>query len=350
MVADGVDDDVEWIRAAATRLGMPMAEVARADAFESADAFIERMKQGHSPARRRWRRLAIGATTAAAAAVAITVVVVLPASHDPAAADTPPILDFAYANGSEVATIAGRPAAEALRDLARIARASGDRVIAGGTQEVVTSGWFAQLDSAAASDSARLVPTVERSRLDADGVLTMDSQHGRKLTSGGHLVQGVTSAPTAHEVIAPGTFDPGRAVALGSDTAKVRSILLEHAGCEAPSGPAATACLFREVIALSHQWVLPGPLTAALWEILAEQPDVRSLGKVEDRAGRPGVGFAIDLPGPPHLRSILIVSRDDGRLLGSEEVLTEDDPDTKVQAPAVYSFTTIVKSHWIASR
>jgi hypothetical protein len=343
---------------------MPMADPAQADALESADAFIERMKQGRwepvvepapapapeLPARRRWQRVVIGATAAAAAAAAITVAVVLPASNDPAAADTPPILDFAYANGAEVATVAGRPATDTLRDLARIARTSGDRAIPGGTQEVVTSGWFAQLDSRAASGSARLVPTVQRSRLGADGVLTMDSQHGRKLTSDGQLVQGVTGPPTAHEVMGPGTFDPGRAAALGSDTAKVRSVLLEHAACESDSGPAATACLFREVTALSHQWVLPGTLTAALWEILAEQPDVRSLGKVEDRAGRPGVGFAIDLAGPPHLRSILIVSRETGRLLGSEEVLTEDDADTKVQAPAVYSFTTIVKSHWIATR
>lgn len=347
------DDDVEWMRAAAARLGLSGNDFRPADEIESADAFVARMKREFPRPATGWRRhtmsIVVG-TGLLAAAVAGALVVVIPATNAPADADTPAILDYSLADGSHVANAVGRSAASELHELARIGRAAPAPPRGGDTQEVVTSGWFVQVESRAESASARFTPTVQESRLAADGTLVVVSHKGRQLTSAGHLVQGVLQAPHSVDRVPAGTFHPQRAVDLGTDVTSVRRALLHHGGCETQRGAAVTACLYREISALHHQWVVPPALAATLWEILAEQPDVRLLGTVEDRAGRPGVGFAIDTPGPPALRNILIVSRDDGRLLGTEEVLTADDADTGVSAPAVYSFTAILSARWIAQK
>lgn len=347
------DDDEEWLRLAADRLGLSVDDSRHAEQIESADAFLARMKREfgrEAPDRRRRTKAIVVGSGLLAAAVAGALVVMIPATNRPADADTPALLDYSLADGSDVASAAGRPAAGELRELARIARAAPAPPRGGDTQEVVTSGWFAQIESAAESSSARFTPMVQESRLAADGALVVVSQKGRQLTSAGHLVQGVVQAPHSADRVPPGSFDPHRALELGTDVSGVRRALLHNGGCESRQRAAVTACLYREISALHHQWVVPPALAATLWEILAGQGDVRLLGTVDDRAGRPGVGFAIDIPGPPALRKILIVSRDDGRLLGTEEVLTADDVATGVAAPAVYSFTAILSARWIAQK
>lgn len=349
-MGDDFDSDIEAIRAAATRLGMPAAGPEHDAAVESADDFVARMKRETptplpTPRRARWPRIA--AASAAAAAVITALTLVVPGGDQPATADTPPELNYQFADGNEVASAVGKPAADALRDLAKTARHVKTDPAPIGVQEVVVSGWFAQLDDSAKSDSARTVPTLQTSELAPDGSVVVDSKRGRPLSIDGRGLKSITGAPENHEEIPAGEVDPKRAQNLGTDPKVVRRALLSDSACESLSNPAITRCLFSAIDTLAHQWVVSPKLAAAFWEILANQEDVRTLGAVRDRAGRAGVGFMAEFPDTPAKRMILIISKDDGRLLGSETVLTQDDVDSGVKAPAVYSFTAILKAHWV---
>jgi hypothetical protein len=84
----------------------------------------------------------------------------------------------------------------------------------------------------------------------------------------------------------------------------------------------------------------PGPaVRASLLRLLAARPDVVSLGRLTDRAGRPVEGFAIDsaLTGLPQ-RQIMMFSPMTGTLLAAEEILTKDAGKLGVRIPSVISY------------
>lgn len=348
-------DDLAAIRAAAERLGMPAHDPRHSMSIESADDFVTRMRrQDNTPAAtqpglawiRNHRTQLIGAVAACTALLGM-IGVVGPWGGSSALAQTPPMLTYGFADAGEVAYAPGHPAGSSLRKLSQIAgQDKSSPGSLGSVQHVQTSGWYAQLDSRASSKSAQVVPTVRDVWLESDGSLLTEERRGNPLTIDGR-VDGISAeTPDRRETIPPNTFDPTRASSVGSNPAEVRAKLLRHAQCENKGAATTTACLYREIVGLNENWVIPGALTSAFWTILSEQRDIRSLGTVTDRAGRPGIGFAIDLGGSPKIRRILIIDSQNGRLIGIEDVLTKDDTDTQVDAPAVYAFTAILKSEW----
>jgi hypothetical protein len=84
----------------------------------------------------------------------------------------------------------------------------------------------------------------------------------------------------------------------------------------------------------------PGPqVRANLLRLLADRPDVVSLGRLTDRAGRPAECFAVDstLTGLPQ-RQLVMFSPTTGSLLAMEEVLTQDSGRLGVRIPSVVSY------------
>lgn len=354
MADDQRPDDVEAIRAIADRLRMPKYDPAHDEPIETADEFVARMKAQEDQvaaardrrhaANRSWRTVVTA--IAAAAAVGLVLSIVNPWQRQSAYAGTPPMLSYGFADSGKVAYAPGRPAAATLQRMAQLAAANRTDPAGTGTQHIVTSGWHAQLDSKASTDSARVFPTLRETKLQPDGTVAITERRGAPLRADGRGIGADTRGSKTTETIPPGTYDPSYASDLGSSPAEVRARLLKRVECGSRSQAATTECLVGEIIHLNEHWVVSGGLRAALWTILSEQPNVRSLGNVEDRAGRPGIGVFVDTSGKPPLRTILVISRTDGRLLGVETVLTKDDPDTKVEAPAVYSFTAILNGEW----
>jgi hypothetical protein len=116
------------------------------------------------------------------------------------------------------------------------------------------------------------------------------------------------------------------------------------------AGAVRTSCLFRVIHELSVGLVIPPRIYAAFWQILAEEPILRSLGRVVDRAGRPGVGISVIYRDRPEFRKVLIVSPTTGELLGSEDVLIGKAEGLNLEAPTLLSFIAILESKYTTAR
>ncbi|MFI5430210.1 hypothetical protein [Aeromicrobium sp. UC242_57] len=84
--------------------------------------------------------------------------------------------------------------------------------------------------------------------------------------------------------------------------------------------------------------------------MLSEEPSLRSLGSVNDRAGRSGIGISLIPADSPQFRKILIISPDTGGLLGTEEILIKNDSDVGIKAPAIYAFTAILDARYVSDK
>lgn len=95
-----------------------------------------------------------------------------------------------------------------------------------------------------------------------------------------------------------------------------------------------------------HREQIPGPgVRAAMLRLLGERPDVMTLGQMTDRAGRTGTALAVDssYTGGP-TRYVMIFDDKDGRLLATEDVLTQAPPKLQVAVPAVVSYELFNKN------
>lgn len=81
--------------------------------------------------------------------------------------------------------------------------------------------------------------------------------------------------------------------------------------------------------ALLREWT-PGPAqTAAIDGLLAEQPGLRAIGPVRDRAGRQGQAYAADFKGT--VRWTIILDEHTGRVLGTELSSIRTDPKMRLE-------------------
>lgn len=112
------------------------------------------------------------------------------------------------------------------------------------------------------------------------------------------------------------------------------------AGHPASNGPAGR---FEAVKDAYLQMPLPPRVRAGMLRYLAATPGVVVTGDVTDRAGRDGIGFSInsDYTGLP-TRYTFIIDPDDGRLLGSEDMLTTTAGRLNVPVPSVIGYTVFL--------
>jgi len=129
---------------------------------------------------------------------------------------------------------------------------------------------------------------------------------------------------------------------LSSDDAELARQLEQ--GHPVENGPAERLVAIAD---LAAEQPLAPPVRAAVLRYLARTPGLAVAGIVADRSGRRGVAVQIDttMSGLPNRRT-LIVDPDDGQILGSETLLTEDAGMLNVPVPSVISYTTFLSARY----
>lgn len=219
------------------------------------------------------------------------------------------------------------PAAE-LAQLASVAAQTPDDVGAGDIAEVRIKSWslFTRVDGRQVV--SEVVPMRTTTRTFADGTATVDQSYFYN----GEKNDRFTTA---------GALDyPLRG--LSRDPAKLAEQL--KVGQPAENG---TAGLFDSIVVANRQMPIEPPVRAALLRVLAKAPGVSSVGSLDDRNGRPGVGFVTDsdYSGLP-TRYMLIFDPEGGRLLGYEETLTTSPGKLNVRVPAVINYQVFERSQY----
>ncbi len=221
-------------------------------------------------------------------------------------------------------------AAAELKALADRAAGAPDDVGDGDTAEITIKEWslFTRIDGEQVT--SEVVPTQSTTRIESNGTATVTrrytydgEEHAEEFTTNSQLsypMRGLSSEP---ETLA-------------------RQL---KTGQPAENG---TAGLFDSVVVANRQMPLEPSVRAALLRVLAAAPDVASVGDLEDRAGRPGVGFAVDsaFSGLP-TRYLLIFGSENGRLLGYEEMLTSDAGKLNVRIPSVIQYQIFESARYV---
>jgi hypothetical protein len=289
-----------------------------------------------APVGRRPRRRTVVVAAAAALVVGVGVVVVDPFNSAPAATATLPLLDRAE-------TAPGRPARAELLTLAAVA--AKDTMLPGdaGPQHVVrTRAWNLEtrVDEPQTNHSVVLPQEIT---LDWNSVNLSGRQSvvtGQPVMVPGQSEQAWRDAAQQRagrpedEISWPaGAYRPGFTYPLEAGTlAKAlnsEAVQVDGTG----QMTALVAALYREST--------PAPaVRAAVLRALAGRGDMVALGPMTDRAGRAGVGFAVDttFTGWPR-RHVLIFNPSTGALLAEEDVLTGKPGSTDLPFPSVIGYT-----------
>lgn len=284
---------------------------------------------------------------AAAIVTVMALVAVLPADllgrSSVAVAVTPPLQGFELTEGQRAGPslralqerVAGLPSAEE----------------AGSDEHVVrTESWSlsSRVDDGDVVRSA-VVPELRELRWRDDGSGSLrsitgepqfpDEEYRRAWQDNGRPAD--TGAVLSDEVFGPGEYQP----MYPKELSMRPTILLDQLSTAHPIAQIGTAELFVAIADLYREQ-LPVPMVrAALFELLQQRADVRSLGMVTDRAGRTGIAYFVDsdYTGLP-TRYIQIYDPDDGRLFATEDVLTADAGKLNVPIPSVISYETFLES------
>lgn len=143
-------------------------------------------------------------------------------------------------------------------------------------------------------------------------------------------------------------YGPGELAALwpaGSLSSDDRTLAAQLAsGHPATNGPAERLVAVQDAY---QQMPLRPDVRAALLRYLARTPGLEVTGNVADRAGRLGLAFSLesDYSGLP-TRYTLIIDPGNGRLLGSEEMLTRTAGKLNVPVPSVIGYTVYLEADY----
>ncbi len=290
----------------------------------------------NAPVGRRPGRRTVLVAAAAALVVGAGVVVVDPFNSAPAATATLPLLDAAE-------TAPGRPARVELLALAAVA--AKDTMLPGdtGPQHVVrTRAWNLETRVDDSDNSHSVV-------LPQDLTLDWNSSD----------LSGRQSVVTGQPVMVPGQSEEAWREAAEQRAGRPKDEISWPAGAYRPgftypleAGSLAKALnsevvrtdgtgqMMALVAALYRESTPPPAARAAVLRTLAGRGDMVALGRMPDRAGRAGVGFAVDttFTGWPR-RHVLIFNSSTGALLAEEDVLTGKPGSMDLPFPSVIGYT-----------
>lgn len=351
MTSHGTEfDELELLRREARAIGMPgpITPTSVGITPQTADDVLARIRaRDTGPSRAvKCRRVTVRILAIAAAAAAIVVLITAPWQQPPATAADPPVLDFEFANAHNIAYAPGEDARATLLALARTADAQPPIARNGTTQYQLTDNWYASLSD---QEEAELIPKIRHSWLRADGSMRVREISGTPLSPDGRVLAKKAKAGVriANETYPPNDVPSSLIDDLERDDDKIRTAIMDSAQCEVRTpGPARTSCLYLEIVSFHSQFVIPPDISAHFWRILADEPSLRLLGSVTDRVGRAGIGISLISEDAPQFRQVIIISPKTGQLIGTEDILIKDSPDDGVKAPAIYSFTAILKSEY----
>jgi hypothetical protein len=90
----------------------------------------------------------------------------------------------------------------------------------------------------------------------------------------------------------------------------------------------------------------PG-VRAAMLRYLAQVKGLASVGAVNDRAGREGLGFTLDINSPEFPKTyLLVIDPDTGHLLAYEEIFIGDTGSLDLKTPFVASYMVFLDAYY----
>lgn len=296
----------------------------------------------------RARSLNLAAVTAIC--VLVAVMILQPWGHGPnAAAQTPPMLHFTDIRTGQIKA-SGEPSDDLLRQLADKALSLPEPADLP-VQHVELDGWWA---SSTAADGAAPAVTV-LSPISSNAYLLPNNdrraieRRGHPLDADGRLVDtdpDRSALPTISDTITEldAEQDVNYLDTLPETTAGLRKTLAPDDGCvQTPGG-----CLLSNVSSLFESYVVPPAIASRLWETLATEPSITSLGRTTDRQGREAIAFTAPALAPTE-QLLLLIDPKNGQYLGSERILVATDASFGFNPPAVIAFTYLVKAERIAA-
>jgi hypothetical protein len=358
MFASRAEHEIGELRELLRAAGVP--DEPEAPTFDDADArILAELLEGTAPEHPRraplpgvMHRPVARLALAAVAVVAIVVGgVAWQAGHaEPAVARTPPLLHFSQSDVATVADGRGEPAHDVLSRLADVA--AGQQVVSGsGSQEVSSYGWYLDVSTdAEGGTEAVLAPTYQTTLLRPDGSYVSNEVRAPALDVHGNVVDGdyPPGGQTGGDELPAGTFDAQRAATLPREPSALRAALLApFADGTQLDARAQAENLVHAVIELYQREVVAPDLAASLWTVLADEPQIATLGSTTDRLGRPGdaVGVAT-VHGDIRGALVVVISPDDGRLLEWDDVVMSV-PELGIEEPALNGFQAFLSSRWV---
>ncbi|HUX70020.1 MAG TPA: CU044_5270 family protein [Cellulomonadaceae bacterium] len=297
----------------------------------------------------RSRRSAGVALAVVALAVAVVLVVSPWSAPDTASAETPPILGYGLVGATPFGKAEGKPAEATLLQLARVAAARPAAPQPGDVAYVRTDNWFftAVMDGKKRATGIRPVSSETWTAPDGSGV-----RHDRTsppLRVEGWLPPGGPTGTVVSTTLPAGTQVQPTASQLAAAVGPsgVRTALLDGIGCVPGSSDA--DCLLQDIPQVHNQQVVPGAVDSEMWQMLAAEKGVVTLGAVTDRAGRPAIAITTSLELVAPVRCVLLIDPSDGALLGFEQVAMDPKAGYVLDVPAVVGFTAYLASGWATS-
>ena len=317
--------------------------------FESAESMLARLKANEPRtvlSQPRVRTLLVGT---AAAIIAGVVVVIQPWNSPVARAETPPILDFEFAEAQRVADAPGVDPGRTLEQLATAAERQATNSELDGVQHVVLEGWTIDPDFDPDPNST-ITPTRTENWLYADGRFRTRASKGEPLRADGRGVPHGGSLDRStefrnEESEPAGSRDAQYFYDMPDSVPGVRRAMLDNIQClERRRGQERTFCLTDELHNMAQTHVIPPQTMANIWRMLAQEEGLRSLGRVKDRTGSEAVAISFIWVGAPEYRLVLLADPDTGEFVGHERILIKPTDNSPVEPPAIQQFLAIVRS------
>ena len=303
------------------------------------------------PGRRKTRLRRRGALLAAAAATAVVAVVASQmTSPSTATAGTAPPLAYELGSPDEAWDLALPSARSALLDLSATAAAAPDLPRGGDVQRIDSYAWLMGYDDSGTTTA--VYPTGQQWWTAADGSGQITQRRAEAVTYDGRvdLAAGPSSGGTeSTDVFPAGLLDAGEADSLPTDPDALEAALAALLPpSDDPAADVSAYALAAEIVDQQGKEIVPQAVTAAMWEVLADEPSVQLLGSTTDRLGREGLAVAVPDVSMDDLQVVLVVlvSPEDGTLLGTETV-TLEDPNLEVVEPTVTGFTVTTSRRWV---
>lgn len=303
------------------------------------------------------RRAPLSRTLALATVACLAVVAIIggemTVTAPSARAGTPAPLVFSASDVDEVLDGTADDATDALDRLAQgIDTSAGSVVRDGSVQRVTSYAWLFEEDGD--TGSVTVYPTQSTWWLAQDGQVQSTQRRTDAVGLDGRIDPDAAESAaggSSTDTFGAGSLDASFADSLPRDpqdlTVELRQLSAGLPCEQEPSGGG--TCLVASIQQVFSQYVVPPDLAAAMWSALADQPGVSELGTTVDRFGRDGLAVAVGpLPGALPVVTVLVVSPEDGQLLGVESV-TLDDPARGISAPTVTGFTVWSSPSWVES-
>lgn len=302
------------------------------------------------PSRRRPRRTSFlaGAAAVAATLLVATTAVLAPWHSGDAVAATPPLLEFDLVVDRDFVRATGRPAAPSLYALAQTAAARAEPAQDGEREYLSADRWTYAGTFDAADPDVEVVASRTETWVSPDGSLVRSTRAGLPVRVDGRLGAddtALTDAVATSESFGAGSAALPRASELAALPAdELRAALLAETTCGVV--PEA-ACLLEAVARLHDTMLVPGTVDAAVWSLLATEPDLVTLGAVTDRVDRTAIAFTASPALGLGVRWVLLLDPRTGALLGAEKIVLSDTEGYGVPVPAVVAFTAYRTSAWV---